>query len=72
MSLTISIQKTEYSKPKPDPENLGFGRYFTDHMFIMDYDIAKGWYDPRIIPYAPLELDPATMILHYGQATFEG
>jgi branched-chain amino acid aminotransferase len=41
-------------------------------MFIMDYTDGKGWHDPRIVPYAPLELDPATMVLHYGQAIFEG
>jgi branched-chain amino acid aminotransferase len=41
-------------------------------MFIMDYSTEKGWYDPRIVPYGPLELDPATMVFHYGQAIFEG
>jgi branched-chain amino acid aminotransferase len=41
-------------------------------MFIMDFTAGKGWHDPRIVPYAPLSLDPATMVLHYGQAIFEG
>jgi len=72
MSTEIRIQKTENPKPKPDQNNLGFGLYYTDHMFIMDYTEGKGWHDPRIVPYAPLEMDPATMILHYGQGTFEG
>jgi branched-chain amino acid aminotransferase len=68
----ISIQKTKNPKAKPDQKKLGFGQHFTDHMFIMDYSREKGWYDPRIVPYGPLELDPATMVFHYGQAIFEG
>lgn len=63
---------TTNPKAKPDPKHLGFGDYFTDHMFIMDYTEGKGWHDPRIVPYAPLCLDPAAMVLHYGQAIFEG
>jgi branched-chain amino acid aminotransferase len=72
MSSEIKIIKNTSPKPKPDQSNLGFGNYFSDHMFIMDYTEGKGWHDPRIVPYAPLELDPATMVLHYGQAIFEG
>jgi len=72
MSDTIRIEKTKTPKQKPDQNNLGFGKYFTDHMFVMDYSKDKGWYDPRIIPYAPLEMSPASMVLHYGQAVFEG
>lgn len=68
----ISIQTNPNPKPKPDPSSLGFGQLFTDHMFVMDYEEGKGWFNPRIIPYGPLELDPSVMILHYGQATFEG
>lgn len=68
----ISIQRTPNPKSKPNQAELGFGQYFTDHMFIMDYTKGKGWHDPRIVPYGPLELDPSIMILHYGQATFEG
>ena len=72
MSTQIRIETTKHPKPKPDQKNLGFGKYFTDHMFLMDYTEEKGWYDPRIIPYQPLALDPATSVLHYGQAIFEG
>ncbi|MDJ0393032.1 branched-chain amino acid aminotransferase [Rhodococcus sp. G-MC3] len=50
----------------------GFGKFFTDHMAIIDYTSDKGWYDPTITAYAPIELDPAAMVLHYGQAIFEG
>ncbi len=72
MSKHIRIEKSKQLKEKPDWNALGFGRNFTDHMFVMDYTEGKGWHDPRIIPYAPLSLDPATMVLHYGQAIFEG
>lgn len=70
--MNISITKTQHPKQRPDQNNLGFGQYFTDHMFIMDYTEGKGWHDARIVPYAPLQLDPASMVLHYGQAIFEG
>ncbi|NLY42686.1 MAG: branched-chain amino acid aminotransferase [Clostridiaceae bacterium] len=72
MSANIKIEKTQNPKQKPDEENLGFGRYFTDHMFVMDYTEGKGWHDARIIPYANLSMDPACMVFHYGQAVFEG
>lgn len=72
MSYEINIEKTKCPKQKPDQDKLGFGQYFTDHMFILDYTEGKGWHDPRIVPYGPLQIDPATMVLHYGQAIFEG
>lgn len=59
-------------KDKPNENKLGFGTFFTDHMFNMDYNTEKGWHNPRIEPYAPLVLDPSTMVLHYGQGIFEG
>jgi len=70
--MKISIQKTDNPKKKPDENNLGFGNNFTDHMFIMDYKEGKGWYDPRIVPYGPLEVLPSMSTFHYGQAVFEG
>lgn len=68
----ITVTKTASPKQKPDMSSLGFGKVFSDHMFIMDYSLEKGWFDPRIIPYGPLSLDPSTMALHYGQSVFEG
>ena len=47
----IRFVRNENPSPKPKDEELGFGNIFTDHMFVMDYDVDKGWYDPRIIPY---------------------
>jgi branched-chain amino acid aminotransferase len=68
----IKIELSKKPKEKPDQDNLGFGRVFSDHMFIMDYTDGTGWHDPRIIPYQPLIMEPSTMVLHYGQAIFEG
>lgn len=68
----IRFEKKEDLKMKPKDDELGFGKIFTDYMFIMDYHTEKGWYDPRIVPYAPFEMDPSSMVLHYGQAIFEG
>ena len=68
----IPVTKTTFPKEKPDASGLGFGKIFTDHMFIMEYSVEKGWYDPKIIPYAPIVLEPSAMVFHYGQAIFEG
>ena len=70
--LNIKYELTETKKAKPDWNNLGFGKYFTDHMFIMDYDKGMGWHDARIVPYQNLSLDPACMVFHYAQEMFEG
>ena len=69
----IRVERTQSPRQKPaDSTQLGFGQFFTDLMFIMNYDEGQGWHDPRIVPYGPLELDPAAMCLHYGQEVFEG
>ncbi len=70
--MKISVTLTKNPKPRPDENHLGFGKYYTDHMFIMDYDEGKGWHDARIVPYAPIVLDPAAMCIHYAQEAFEG
>ncbi len=70
MELTVTRSNT--LKAKPDETKLGFGTIFTDYMFNMDYIPEKGWHSPRIEPYAPIVMDPATMVLHYGQGVFEG
>ena len=70
--LNIRKERTKTPKTKPDYDNLGFGRYFTDHMFLMNYEEGKGWHDARIVPYAPFELDPSCMVFHYAQEMFEG
>ena len=71
--LDIKIQKTTSPKAKPEKgAKLGFGKIFTDHMFIMNYTEGKGWHDARIVPYGALSLDPSCMVFHYGQEMFEG
>ena len=70
--MEIKIQKTTIPKAKPDQTKLGFGKYYTDHMFMMNYDEGEGWHDARIVPYGPIPLDPAAMVLHYAQEIFEG
>jgi len=70
--MKLTITRAQTLKPKPDDHQLGFGSIFTDHMFNMDYHPDKGWHNPRIEPYGPISMDPATMVLHYGQAVFEG
>ena len=70
--LDIRYELVKERKAKPDWNNLGFGKYFTDHMFIMDYEVGKGWHDARIVPYQNLSLDPACMVFHYAQEMFEG
>ena len=68
----IKITRAATLKEKPDSSTLVFGKSFTDHMFIADYYQGKGWCDPRIVPYGPLQLDPAAKVLHYAQEIFEG
>lgn len=70
--LNIRIETVAKRKEKPDWNKLGFGNYFTDHMFIMNYTEGRGWYDPRIVPFADLSLSPAAMVFHYAQEMFEG
>ena len=70
--LDIRYELTANKKEKPDFTKLGFGKYFTDHMFIMDYDKGMGWHDARVVPYQNLSLDPACMVFHYAQEMFEG
>jgi branched-chain amino acid aminotransferase len=72
MSDTIRITRIAQKKDRPKDKDLAFGTEFTDHMFLMDFQEEKGWYDPRIEPYGPLTLDPACANLHYGQGLFEG
>ena len=70
--MDIKITKTAHPKEKPDQKALGFGKYMSDHMFLMDYTEGIGWHDARIVPYAPIPMDPGAVALHYAQETFEG
>ena len=70
--MDIKIVKTACPKEKPDSSTLGFGKIFTDHMFIMDYSREEGWHDARIVPFENLSIHPASTVLHYGSEIFEG
>ena len=70
--MEVKFIPAEQLKEKPDENALGFGKYFTDYMFTMDWTKEKGWHNATIEPYGPVSLDPATMVLHYAQETFEG
>ena len=70
--MEIKITKTTAPATMPPEEKLGFGKVFTDHMFIMDYDHEQGWHDARIVPFGRISLHPASTVLHYGAEIFEG
>ena len=70
--MKISVTRTTSPKQKPDQSKMGFGKVFTDHMFIMEYETGKGWHNPRVQPYQNISLDPASPVLHYAQEIFEG
>lgn len=71
MPYSIDVSKTTHKRTKPDYKNLGFGKYFADHMFLSEFENNE-WRNPRIQAYAPFELEPGASVLHYGQALFEG
>ena len=70
--MGIKVTKNPNKGTLPPSDKLGFGHYFTDHMFVMDYSDAEGWHDARIIPYGPISLSPAASVFHYGTEVFEG
>lgn len=70
--LNIRIELTKKPKDKPEASTLGFGKHFTDHMFMMEYDVQAGWHNARIVPFDRISLHPASTVLHYGAEIFEG
>ncbi len=70
--MEIKKELSKNLKQKPDFSNLGFGKYFTDHMFVMEYDGANGWHNARIVPFDYIPIHPASTVLHYGAEIFEG
>ncbi|MBR3863241.1 MAG: branched-chain amino acid aminotransferase [Clostridia bacterium] len=69
--LDIKVTRTATPKAKPEGK-LGFGKIFTDHMFVMNYTEGMGWHDARIVPFSDISLSPACVVFHYGQEMFEG
>ena len=70
--LEIKKTLTQSPKQKPDQQNLGFGKSFSDHMVTVDYTEGVGWHNAQLVPYGDITLDPAAMVFHYGQELFEG
>jgi len=70
--MEIKIVESTNKKVKPENSVLGFGKYFSDHMFCMDYDDKEGWHNARIVPFSNISLHPASTVLHYGAEIFEG
>ena len=70
--MEIRFERTSAPKVKPDESNLGFGNYYTDHMFVMNWTAGVGWHDARIVPFGDITLSPAAVALHYGAEIFEG
>lgn len=70
--LQIPVQKCARGKVKPSSQSLGFGQYFTDHLFQTQYNPSEGWHNAQVIPYQDFKIDPGASVLHYGQALFEG
>jgi len=70
--LNINVRKVNKSRvSEVDLKNIGFGKYFSDHMFIADYENGK-WTDMSIVPYDKIPFSPSSSMMHYGQAIFEG
>ena len=72
LNVTLNKAADSQLKAKPDPDKLGFGVHFTDHMFVMHWNREKGWHNAEICAYQNFSLDPAAMVFHYGQEIFEG
>lgn len=72
MSYTFPVTRNPNPKPKPSANELVFGKQFTDHMFVMDYDEGQGWHDGKVVPYGDILISPASSVLHYAQMMFEG
>ncbi|MEM7407907.1 MAG: branched-chain amino acid aminotransferase [Pseudomonadota bacterium] len=73
MNFPITEAAPDARRPKPEDEStLGFGKIYSDHMFMMRWTPDTGWTDARVEPFQNLTLSPAALVLHYGQTIFEG
>ncbi|MBO5334573.1 MAG: branched-chain amino acid aminotransferase [Clostridia bacterium] len=70
--MELTVTKTQNPKTMPAENELGFGKFFTDHMLIVEWEQGKGWYDAKIVPFGRIDLHPASTVLHYGAEIFEG
>ena len=72
MKITLNPQAKDAATRDALVAEGGFGKYYTDHMVICQWDEKTGWAEPELVPYGPISLDPATAVFHYGQEIFEG
>jgi branched-chain amino acid aminotransferase len=74
MTIKISLNPNSLSAAERDGKVAegGFGKYYTDHMVVCEWDEKTGWGTPELKAYGPITLDPATAVFHYGQEIFEG
>lgn len=72
VKITPSTSPLKAAERAEKLANPGFGKYYTDHMVVAEWSEADGWSEAELKPYGPISLDPATMVLHYGQEIFEG
>lgn len=71
-TISVKVSRTDRSTISDvDWDNLPFGKVFSDHMLVMDYNNGE-WQTPEIVPFESLSLHPATSAIHYGQSIFEG
>jgi len=70
MDMKVTVNKNR--KEKPVWDDCGFCKYYSDHMFVMEYDDSKGWFNAQIKKYGQFLIDPSALVFHYGQAVFEG
>jgi branched-chain amino acid aminotransferase len=76
MAQPFAIERNKNAMPAAERAQRlvdpGFGKLFTDHMVIINYEKGRGWFDPRVVARGPIALDPAAAVLHYAQEIFEG
>src|SRR5512144_3318237 len=72
IQLSPASRRIDRSKLAEIHANPGFGLHFTDHMFVAEWTPERGWHDARVTEYGPIQMDPATAVLHYAQEIFEG
>lgn len=65
--LRVRLAGPHQLQPKPDADDLQFGKIFTDHMFKATYHKRLGgWQKPEILPLENLVIHPAAKVLHYA------
>ncbi len=72
MKITLNPNAVEPQKRAALVAEGGFGKHYTDHMVVCEWNEKTGWGEPELKPYGPITLDPATAVFHYGQEIFEG